>query len=197
MSMERQRRRGRQILMASLFLSNCSDRPESRLLTVGGVHTFESAAPCRLARAAPPDAVANLGWPDTLALEARAEGTAVVECGSEAVAIRAVAPARLTIAPVDDADPTRTPVGAAFKVRARLFDSQDRELEVGKFTVFDWTPSGILEVANSPSSGEFGLCETCFGLHTFRAVGPGRGLIEVRFQGLRADLEIAAIPPGR
>ena len=145
-------------------------------------------------RAEPEGAVKDLEWVDTLALEASSEGNAEVMCGSEKIPLKIVAPARLEINLADEVNPTDIPVNEPFKVQARLYDNQGRELEVGKFTNFEWTPSEILEVANDPSSGEFGFCDTCFGIHNFRAVKPGKGLIVARLGGLEGKLMIEAKP---
>jgi hypothetical protein len=121
------------------------------------------------------------------ALEALNEGSAEVKCGGETIDLEVVAPARLTIELVDG-KPAQ--LDKPFKVRARLYDHQGRELEVGKFTVFDWSSSPELETANDRSAGEFGLCDTCYGMQTFRAVKSGKGVIEVRLGKLRGELAV-------
>ncbi|HEV2860998.1 MAG TPA: hypothetical protein VGX48_08335 [Pyrinomonadaceae bacterium] len=178
--------------MASFLLSNCAGDSGPRLLAVGGIHVFESGGPCRLARAEPEGALKDLGWPDALALEAAREGDAEVTCGDEKFALKALPPARLEIKLPDGGAPTGIPVQKPFKVQAMLYDAQGRELEVGKFTHFEWTPSEGLEPANDPSAGEFGLCDTCFGLHNFRAVKPGQGSIVASLGGLKGELLIEA-----
>jgi hypothetical protein len=176
-------------IMASLLPHSCSDDSHKLLLAVGGTHVLERQAPCRLVRAEPASAIHDLGWADALALETRGEGTAEVVCGTEKLVLESVAPARLEIE-MSDGKPAKVPVQERFQVKARLYDRRGRELEVGKLTAFEWTPSGVLEVANDRSSGEFGFCATCFGKHAFRAVRPGTGAIKVRFGDLEATRTI-------
>jgi hypothetical protein len=45
----------------------------------------------------PEGVVKNLEWVDTLALEAGSEGNAEIECGSERIVLKIVAPVRLEI----------------------------------------------------------------------------------------------------
>jgi hypothetical protein len=153
---------------------------------------FESQAPCALLRSQPEGAVKDLGWADTLALEAAGEGDAEVACGGEKIALRVAAPARLEVSFTGEGRPTDVKVGEPFQVRALLYDKDGRELEVGKFTDFDWTPSANLEAANDSSAGEFGLCDTCFGMHNFRAVKPGAGSVTARLGGLEGKLSVEA-----
>jgi hypothetical protein len=107
-----------------------------------------------------------------------------VVCGAETIRLEIVAPVRLDIEVVDGKPPE---IRKPFKVRARLYDLRGRELEVFHD---DWTFSGELESANDRSAGEFGLCDTCYGMHAFRAVRPGKGSIEVRLGSLRGTLTI-------
>ncbi|HST20353.1 MAG TPA: hypothetical protein VLR90_04515 [Blastocatellia bacterium] len=178
--------------MTSSNLNNHSNDIKQRLIAVGGIHVFESQTPCKLVRAEPEGALKDLEWVDTLTLEARSEGDAEVMCGSEKISLKMAAPARLEINLPDDDNPADIHLNKPFKAQARLYDNQGRELEVGKFTNFEWTPSEILEVANDPSAGEFGFCDTCFGLHNFRAIKPGKGLIVARLGGLEGKLMIEA-----
>jgi len=154
---------------------------------------FERATPCELARVEPEGALHDLEWVDTLALEARSEGNADVVCGNESISLQIVAPARLEITLADSGELTATPVNDIIKVRARLYDHAGRELEVGKFTTFDWTASDIFQVANDRSSGEFGFCDTCFGMHRFRATKPGSGWVSARLGPLEGSLTVEAI----
>lgn len=176
-------------IMASLLPHGCSGGSDKLLLAVGGTHVFERQAACRLVRAEPASAIQDLGWTDALALETRGEGTAEVVCGTETLMLELVAPARLEIEMSDD-ELTKVPVQERFQVRARLYDRRGRALEVGKLTDFEWTPSGVLEVAIDRSAGEFGFCDTCFGKHGFRAVRSGTGGIKVRHGNLEATRTI-------
>jgi hypothetical protein len=176
-------------IMASLLPHKCSGDSDKLLLAVGGTHVFGRQAACRLVRAEPASAIQDLGWTDALALETRGEGTAEVVCGTEKILLEIVAPARLEIE-MSDGKPTKVPVQERFQAKARLYDRRGRELEVGKLTAFEWTPSGVLEVANDRSAGEFGFCDTCFGKHAFRAVRPGTGGIKVRYGNLEATRTI-------
>lgn len=176
-------------IMASLLPHKCSGDSDKLLLTVGGTHVFERQAACRLVRVEPASALEDLAWTDALALETRGEGTAEVVCGTEKLVLEIVAPVRLEI-DMAEGKPTKVPVQERFHVKARLYDRRGRELEVGKLTTFEWTPSGVLEVANDRSAGEFGFCDTCFGKHAFRAVRPGTGEIKVRHGNLEATRTI-------
>jgi hypothetical protein len=176
--------------MASLPRAR-SGGPEKRLLAVGGIHVFQQQSPCGLLDVEPAGAVKELGWSDMLALQAESEGTAEVECAAETFGLEIVIPVHIDIEVVDG-EPTEVGVRERFQVKARLSDHWGRELEVGKFTAFEWTCSGGLEVANDRSAGEFGFCDTCYGMHHFRAVEPGHGCIEVRLGNLRGILAIEA-----
>src|SRR5277367_381522 len=150
------------LAIMSLF---SSDAPKKRLLAVGGTHVFEAQTQCKLTAAQPEATVKDLHWPDTLALEALNEGTAEVTCGEEKIEVEIVSPARLEIKLVDGKP---AEIQKSFKVQAFLYDRKGEELEVGKFTIFDWKSSKELQVANDRSAGEFGLCDTCYGMQTFR-----------------------------
>ena len=178
--------------MMWFFAQEGSTQPETRPLAVGGTHVFDTLSPCRLLGASPEGAVKNLGWRDGLALEATGEGHAEVACGDVRWTLEMVAPARLAIDIVDDSPPMAMAAGQDIIVQARLYDVNGRELEVGKLTEFAWTVSGVVESAVDRSSGEFGLCDTCYGMHGFRVVRPGKGSIEARLGGLRGTLAIAA-----
>jgi hypothetical protein len=177
-------------IMASVFLYGCSDSPRHRLLAVGGIHIFEGQTQCQLARVEPEGIVKDLEWIGPLALEARGEGQAEVICGSERIVSKIVSPARLEIKLVDEAQLNDITVDQWIKVRVLLFDRQGKDLEVGKFTNFEWDSSENLKVANDRSSGEFGFCDTCFGIHHFRAVAPGKGSIIARLGSSRGGLTI-------
>jgi len=143
-----------------------------------------------LARAEPEGIVKDLEWTGPLALEARGEGQAEVICGGERIVFKMVSPARLEIKLVDEVQLNDISVDRRIKVRALLYDRQGRDLEVGKFTNFEWDSSENLRVANDRSSGEFGFCDTCFGIHHFRAVVPGKGSIIARLGSSRGGLTI-------
>lgn len=177
--------------MMSLFAHDGASQPETRLLAVGGTHVFDDLSPCRLLNASPEGAVKNLGWRDGLALDAIGEGHAEVACRDVRWSLEMVAPARLAIDIVDDTPPAAIAVGQDIIVQARLYDRDGRELEVGKLTEFAWSASGIVERAVDRSAGEFGLCDTCYGMHGFRAVTPGRGVIKARFGSLKSTLTVA------
>ena len=180
--------------MTCLFSFNCFRGPEPRLLVVGGIHVFEGQAPCRLVRVEPEGAVKNLDWTDTLALEAKSEGTAEVMCGTEKFMMKIVAPARLEIEVIGDGKSTEMAVHKRLKVLARLYDRKGRELEIGKFTIFEWASSEVFEVANDRSAGEFGFCDTCYGMHNFRAVKSGKGSIVAQLGVLQGKLTVEIKP---
>jgi hypothetical protein len=176
-------------ITASFFLYGCSDSPRPRLLAVGGIHLLEGLQ-CQLARVEPEGMVKDLEWTGPLALEARGEGQAEVVCGNERLVLQMVSPARLEIKLVDAAQPNDIAVDQRIVVRALLYDRQGRDLEVGKFTKFEWDSSENLIVANDRSSGESGFCDTCFGINRFRAVAPGKGSIIARLGSSRGGLTI-------
>jgi hypothetical protein len=178
------------VIMASFLLYDCSDSPRDRLLAIGGIHIVEGQTQCQLARAEPEGIVKDLEWTGPLAFEARGEGQAEVICGSERIVLKMVSPARLEIKLVDEVQPNDIAVDQWINVRALLYDRQGRDLEVGKFTTFEWDSSENLKVANDRSSGEFGFCDTCFGIHHFRAVAPGKGSIIARLGSSRGGLTI-------
>lgn len=180
--------------MSWLFSANDPRDAERRLLAVGGIHVFDSQPPCRLLRAQPGQTVEDLGWADTLALEAKGEGHVEVDCGPKTFMLEIKAPVRLEIALLDNSRPAEIAVHERFKVRATLYDEQGRELEVGKFTHFQWTAAGILEIANDRSAGEFGFCDTCYGMQGFRAVQPGEGSLTASLNSLQGTLMVTAKP---
>jgi hypothetical protein len=177
-------------VLASFLLYGCSDSPRQLLLAVGGIHIFEGQTQCQLARVEPEGIVKNLEWTGPLALEAIGEGQAEVICASERIVLKMASPVRLEIKLVDEAQPNDIAIDQRIKVQALLYDRQGRELEVGKFTNFEWDSSENLKVANDRSSGEFGFCDTCFGIQHFRAVGPGKGSIIARLGSSRGGLTI-------
>lgn len=183
-------------VMTSLSFSNCCSDTYQRLLAVGGIHTFEKQTPCKLTLVEPEGAVKNLEWVDTLALEAFSEGRAEVICGAETIKLKIVTPTRLEITLVGESKLTEMLLYEPFKVQAWLYDNQGRQLEVGKFTVFEWTNSDIFQVFNDRSSGEFGFCDTCYGMHSFRAIKLGKGWIATRFGILQGMLTVEILKCG-
>jgi hypothetical protein len=177
-------------IVASLFLYDCSDSPRPRLLAVGGIHIIEGQTQCQLVRVEPEGIVKDREWTRSLALEARGEGQAEVICGSERIVLEMVSPARLEIKLVDEARPNDIAVERRIIVRALLYDREGRDLEVGKYTNFEWDSSENLKVANDRAAREFGFCDTCFGIHVFRAVAPGKGSIIARLGRSRGELTI-------
>jgi len=165
---------------------------EGKLLAVGGTHVIERGPDCRLESAHPPGAVKDLGWTGMLALEAVAEGTATLVCGAEKAIVKFAAPVRLEIDLSDERDPLKLTTMERVRVRARLFDRFGNELEVGKFTHFEWTVAEPFKEAVDRSAGEFGYCDTCYGMFSFRPVKPGTGMIIARLGGLQGALKIAA-----
>jgi hypothetical protein len=180
--------------MAGLFSYNCSGGPEQQFIAVGGIHVFERQASCKLTRVEPEGAVKDLEWVDTLALEAKSEGNAEITCGRERIILQIVAPARLEIKLVSHGKPADIQVNERFRAQALLYDRGGRALAVGKFTNLEWTPSGVFEIADDRSSGEFGFSDTAFGMRGFRAMKPGKGSIIARLGGLQGELIIEVDP---
>jgi hypothetical protein len=180
--------------MASSLLDDSPGGAGPRLLAVGGTHVFEGPGPCSLTRAEPEGLFKDLGWADALALEAEREGGAEVTCGGEKTALKVLAPARLEVRLEDEGSPAEVRASEPFRVRVMLYDARGSELEVGKFTEFEWTHSENLEFANDSSAAEFGLCDTCFGMQNFRAVEPGRASVVARLGGLKGELRIETKP---
>jgi len=176
--------------VAGFAFYGCSNSPQQRLLAVGGIHIVETQTQCQLARVEPEGVVKDLKWTRTLALEATGEGEAEAVCGSERMVLKIVSPARLEIVTVDQVQPNDITVDRRVTVKALLYDRQGRELEVGKFTHFEWESSENLKVALDRSAGEFGFCNTCYGAYRFHAVAPGKGSIIARLASLRGELAI-------
>lgn len=164
----------------------------TRLLAVGGTHLFESAPPCKMLRALPGGIVKDLGWPRALALEASAEATADLECGDETLQLRFVTPFRLTVEIAGSRTSTMVGVGEQFLVRARLWNRQGDEVEVGKFTMLAWDSSAGITAAVDGSAGEFGFCDTCFGTYSFMPVEAEDGWIEASLGDVSGRLAIVA-----
>ena len=181
--------------MLLLWLLGCMARPELHLLAVGGTHLIDGAGACQLIGAEPADAVQDLHWSNALALQAQKVGTAEVACGAEHRTLQLVAPAHLEVARTDGGGTLA--VGQRISVRARLTDSQNRELEVGQYTEIAWSASATLQSANDPSAGEFGLCDTCFGQQAYLVVGEGPATVEARLGGLVGTLAVGVGVTGR
>lgn len=149
---------------------------EERMLAVGGVHALDGAKPCQLARVEPASALEDLAWKDALVVRARGEGSAVLACGDQRIQLRIVAPARLDLVLVNE----HAVVGKRFSVRALARDRDGKELEIGKWTEVAGRGDGALEPDADPSAGEFGMCDTCFGMHGFLASTAGVLTVEFR-----------------
>ena len=180
------------VVVVSTLFGGCTGGSHPRLLAVGGIHAFDSEVPCRVAHTDPEGMFKNLEWPSTLALEAMGEGNAEVECGGERIGLKVVAPARMEIDLLAAGKHAGVTVNERFKVQARLYDRQGNELEVGKFTIIEWTASDVFQIANDRSAGEFGLSDTAFGMHNFRAVRSGKGSITARLGSLQGELIVIA-----
>jgi hypothetical protein len=179
--------------MNSEYQNNTGSNGNKRL-AVGGIHVIEREPDCRLESAQPPGAVKDLGWTGLLALEALAEGRATVVCGAEKMILEFASPVRLEITPADERDSLKLTTMERVRVRARLFDRFGNELEVGKFTHFEWSVTKPFEEALDRSAGEFGFCDTCYGMFSFHAAKPGTGTIEASLGSLRGELAIMSSP---
>ncbi len=136
----------------------------------------------------------DLKWHDALVVLAAGEGTAEVACGAQTRSVQVVAPAQMTLTLEDGSPRPGASEGRRMTATVHVFDAQMRELELGKDTEINWTSSPDLAVDNDPSAGEFGLCDTCYGVRHFRVVGPGQGKIEARFGDLSAGVTVPARP---
>lgn len=165
-------------------------RSEERRLAMGGVHALEAAEPCHLTQVEPASALEDLAWKDALVVRARSEGRAVLACGSHRTQLQIVKPARLDLVLVDD----YVKVGQRFQVRAVPRDRDGRPLEVGKWTEIGWNSDGAVHRDTDPSAGEFGACNTCFGMHGFRASAAGPATIEARLGDATGTLRVTAQP---
>ena len=85
-------------------------------------------------------------------------------------------------------------VGQRFQVRALPRDRDGRELEVGKWTEIAWKSDGAVAAGKDASAGEFGLCNTCFGLHGFKASAAGPATIEAHLGDATGTLRVTAQP---
>ena len=171
-----------------LFFTSCLNTSEIRLFTTRGTHVLENEKLCKLIRSEPEDVVKDLGWDDKLALKSDAPCIVEVVCNEEVQILEFIEPVRIEVSIIKES--TKIIVGDKVKVQASLYDHLGRELEVGKFTVFDWASSDFFETENDSSAGEFGLCDTCYGQYHFRVIKPGKGQIDVHFGKLHGKIEI-------
>ena len=182
--------RARLALVVLFLLGGCPMRTEERLLAVGGVHALEASEPCQLAQVEPASALEDLHWKDALVVRARSEGHAELACGNKKAHLRLVKPARLDLVLVDD----HVSVGRRFQVRAVPRDADGHELEIGKWTELAWHADGVVTPDADRSAGEFGMCETCFGVHGFRATAEGSATIDARLGDATGTLRVTARP---
>ena len=172
----------------------CATGPAPSRLALGGTHDLGDPSVCHLTQMAPEGALVDLKWHDALVVLAATEGTAEVACGAQTRSVQVVAPAQMTLTLEDGAPRPGAAEERRVTATVHVFDAQARELELGKDTEIDWTSSPDLAVDNDPSAGEFGLCDTCYGVRHFRVVGPGQGKIEARFGSLSAGVTVPAKP---
>jgi len=161
-------------------------RSDERLLAVGGVHALEGTEPCKLASIEPVSALQDLAWKNALVVRAQAEGRAELTCGSKRTPLRLVKPARLDLLLVDE----HVVVGKPFQVRALPRGGDGKELEVGKWTEIAWRADGAVTPEKDRSAGEFGACDSCFGIHSFRASAEGDATIEARLGEASGSLRV-------
>ena len=179
------------VVIVTLFFSRCSTKKQEQLLVVGGTHILNNSETCKFIGAEPKTAIKKLDWEGNLAIEASDEGVAEIQCGTERKVLRFVKAARITIEiNIGSSVDKELHIGDRFSVKAHLYDSSGRELEVAKFTEFVWASSPNFETLNNRSSGEFGFCDTCFGMHPFHVLQQGQGFIEVHFGSLQEIIEV-------
>ncbi|HMU40818.1 MAG TPA: hypothetical protein PKE31_17545 [Pseudomonadota bacterium] len=165
-------------------------RSEERLLAHGGIHALDGAKPCRLSTMEPKSALEDLAWKNALVVRAREEGTAELMCGNAKIRLVIVKAARLDLVLVEDG----VRVGQRFTVRAVPHDRDGRALEVGKWTELNWHSDGAVALDSDRSAGEFGICDTCFGVHSFRASAAGQATISADFSGATGSLRVTVQP---
>lgn len=161
---------------------------QERLLAVGGVHAFEGTEPCHLTNVEPASALEDLHWQNGLVVRAREEGRAELACGEHRARMRVVTPAQLELRLVDD----HVVVGQRFHVRAVPHDRAGHELEIGKWTELTWRADEGIE--REQSSGEFGQCDSCFGMAGFRATTAKDATIEARLGAATGALRVTVRP---
>lgn len=157
-----------------------------RRLAVGGIHVFEKSTPCQLTQMRPEGIARDLHWAGALAIEVDKEGAGEIRCGRKKIEVVFASPTRLEI---ELTEPRQPVAKERFHTRARVYD-QAGELEIGKFTLLEWSASGPVEPAPDPSAGEFGQCDTCFGMYTFKANEPGKAKLEAKFGRISATLAV-------
>jgi hypothetical protein len=177
------------VLMLSL-LGGCAMYGRERLLAVGGMHELAAGRePCHLTRVEPASALEDRGGEPPLVLRARGEGHAEVACGDQRVRLLVVTPERLELELVGD----HVVVGKPFVVQATPIDHAGRELEIGKWTELQWHSAPTIEVERS-TGAEFGFCDTCFGIQTFRTSVTTPATIEARLGNATGTLRVIARP---
>lgn len=183
---------GTPLALAALLslLGGCAMKTEERLLAVGGVHALEGTEPCKLTQVEPASALEDLAWKDALVVRARGEGRAELVCGSQRARLRIVIPVRLELVLVDP----NVVVGKRFHVRAVARDSAGHELEIGKWTEIAWRGDGVIALDGDRSAGEFGVSDTSFGMHGFKASSTAAGTIEARLGDATGALRVTARP---
>lgn len=178
------------LAVALSLLGGCAMRIEERLLAVGGVHALEGPGPCQLTQVEPARALEDLGWKDALVVRANAEGRAELACGERRARLRVVTPARLELKLVDD----HAVVGQRFQVRAVARDREGKELEIGKWSELVWRGDAVVAPDGDRSAGEFGMCDTCFGVRGFKASSATPATIEAQLGAATGTLKITARP---
>ncbi len=163
-------------------------RSDERLLAVGGVHALEGTEPCQLSSIEPAAALQDLAWKNALVVRAQGEGHAELACGGKRARLKLVKPARLELVLVDE----RVVVGKPFHVRAVPRGADGKELEVGKWTEIAWHTSGAVTPEKDASAGEFGACDSCYGIHAFRASAEGEAKIDARLGEAVGTLRVTA-----
>lgn len=161
---------------------------QERLLAVGGVHAFEGAESCQLTKVEPASALEDLHWQNALVVRAREEGRAELACGDHPARMRIVTPAQLELRLVDD----HAVVGQKFHVRAIPHDRAGHELEIGKWTELTWRFDEGID--RDQSSGEFGQCDSCFGMAGFRASTAKDATIEAHLGAATGALRVTVRP---
>lgn len=163
------------------------------LFSVGGNYTIASPFSCAIIETENPGVLRDLGWAKTLSVDVLKEGFTKVRCGDDIISIEAVKPAVLKIElfnedVISEKIQRDLRVGDKYHLIARLYDLSGREIPVGEYTVIDSEVRGNIKNDPNSSSGEFGLCPTCFGHFYINADKPGEYIYILKFQGLRAQL---------
>jgi len=176
----------RAVALVLALAAACAAHDVQRLMTVGGVHALDGTEACKLASVEPSSALQDLAWKNALVVRAQAEGRAELTCGDKRARLRLVKPARLELILVDE----HVVVGKRFQVRALPRGGDGKELEVGKWTEIAWRTDGAVTPEKDRSAGEFGACDSCFGIHSFRASTAGEATIEARLGEASGTLRV-------